>query len=246
VQLQPEDHLGHLWRDGLGLAAAAEAAGLEAPVPACPGWTVGDLVWHAGEVFWFWADIVEHRRTDPNDYDEPSRPADADLLAWYRSSVDRTIAVLSAADPDETVWSWAPAGGNADWVVRRMAHEAAVHRWDAEDAAGSGWTPDPTLAADGVDEFFEHHSRGPAAGAAPLGGTAHLHCTDVDGEWLVEEPDPDGPLAVRREHAKGDVAVRGPAADLLLLLWRRRPLDGLEVFGDAGVAERLVARTDLE
>jgi hypothetical protein len=43
--------------------------------------------------------------------------------------------------------------------------------------------------------------------------------------------------------------VRGPASDLLLVLWRRRPLEGLEaveVLGDAAVARRLVARANLE
>jgi uncharacterized protein (TIGR03083 family) len=245
MALHPDEYLGHFWRDGLGLATAADAAGLDAPVRSCPGWSVADLVWHAGEVLWFWADVVEHRWTDPNDYEEPDRPGDGELLAWYRSAVDRALGVLRAADPDDAVWSWAPRGGTVGWVVRRMAQEVAVHRWDAEDAAGTGWTVDAGLAADGVDEFFEHFSDGPAGGAAPVGGSVHLHCTDVDGEWLVEEPDPTGRLVVRHEHAKGDVAVRGPAADLLLLLWRRRPLDGLETFGDTAVADRLVARPDL-
>ncbi len=39
-------------------------------------------------------------------------------------------------------------------------------------------------------------------------------------------------MVVEPGHAKGDAAVRGPAADLLLWLWGRRPLDGFEVFGD--------------
>jgi uncharacterized protein (TIGR03083 family) len=248
MALHPDEYLGHLWRDGLGLATAAEAAGLDRPVPSCPGWTVADLVWHTGEVVWFWADDVEHRRRDPTDYLEPERPADADLLAWYRAAVDRAVQVLGAADPAEEVWSWAPGGGSVGWVQRRMAHEAAVHRWDAEHAAGTGWSPDAELAADGVDEFLDHFTGRTVEDAAPVGGTVHLHCTDVEGEWLVEETDPRGPLAFRREHAKGDVAVRAPAAGLLLLLWGRRRLDeleGAEVFGDADVAERLVARADL-
>jgi hypothetical protein len=48
---------------------------------------------------------------------------------------------------------------------------------------------------------------------------------------------------VTREHAKGDAALRGPAADLLLALWHRLPLDDLDVVGDRAVAERFVART---
>ena len=39
--------------------------------------------------------------------------------------------------------------------------------------------------------------------------------------------------------------MRGPAADLLLVLWRRLPLDAVEVIGDRAAAERLVARKNL-
>ena len=65
----------------------------------------------------------------------------------------------------------------------------------------------------------------------------------------------------RAEHAKGDVAARGSASDLLLFLWGRVPADALEVFGDAacsarsgrrsgcseavrGASARIVSRTD--
>jgi predicted lipid carrier protein YhbT len=43
---------------------------------------------------------------------------------------------------------------------------------------------------------------------------------------------------VRREHAKGDVAVRAPASDLLLFLWGRIPPDRLEVMGDTALLPR--------
>jgi uncharacterized protein (TIGR03083 family) len=245
-QLHADEHLGSFWRDGLGLASAAETAGLSAPVRSCPGWTVADLVWHTGEVHWFWTEVVANRWDEPSAYVEPDRPADDELLAWYRRSVDRTLGVLRDTDPSTRVWTWAPRGGDAAWVMRRMAHETAVHRWDAEDAAATGWSIDPPIASDGVDEFLQHFTDAAADVAEPLGGTVHLHCTDVDGEWLIAQPDPSGPLVVSREHAKGDVAVRGPASDLLLLLWRRRSLDGLELFGDESVAHRLVARQDLD
>ena len=52
-------------------------------------------------------------------------------------------------------------------------------------------------------------------------GTLHLHCTDVEGEWLVARR--DGEVTVTREHAKGDVAARGSASDLFLFLWGRVP-----------------------
>ncbi len=73
----------------------------------------------------------------------------------------------------------------------------------------------------------------------------HFHCTDVEGEWIVGTAD-DGTSVVRREHAKGDAAVRGPAHDLLMVLWRRAPLETVDVIGERAVAERLLARTNLE
>ena len=45
-------------------------------------------------------------------------------------------------------------------------------------------------------------------------------------------------MVVTREHAKGDVAARGTASDLLLFLWGRVPATALEVFGDAALLDR--------
>ncbi len=45
-------------------------------------------------------------------------------------------------------------------------------------------------------------------------------------------------VTVTAEHAKGDVAARGTASELLLFLWRRVPASELEVFGDAELLER--------
>jgi hypothetical protein len=46
-------------------------------------------------------------------------------------------------------------------------------------------------------------------------------------------------------HGKGDVAVRGPASDLLLVLMRRVPPGDppVEVLGDAAVLDELLAVT---
>ena len=71
-----------------------------------------------------------------------------------------------------------------------------------------------------------------AGDTLPAHGTIHLHATDIDGEWLITL----GPAGISFEHghAKGDVALRGTASDLLLWCWNRVPVDDrLEVFGDA-------------
>ncbi len=118
--------------------------------------------------------------------------------------------------------------------------------------AAGGAAPDPIAAdgaADGIDEwarFFLAVRWAQRFGDLPddlAGRTIHIHGTDdpapVDGaEWLLTMRT-DG-VDVEATHAKGDVALRGPANDLLLALWRRRPLATLDVVGDGAVAERLL------
>ena len=97
------------------------------------------------------------------------------------------------------------------------------------------------LATDAIDEMFEVVLTFSGTGELPrTGQTIHLHATDPEladvegaGEWLVTLA-PEG-VTVTHEHAKGDVAVRGPVSDLLLLLWNRRDTEGLQVFGDESV-----------
>jgi hypothetical protein len=121
-----------------------------------------------------------------------------------------------------------------------MAIETALHRFDAEGAHGDGRPIDTDLALVAIDELFEVllPSRG-TSGLDRSGETLHLHATDVEagqGEWLITLG-ADG-VAVEHVHAKGDVAVRGTASDLLLLLWNRVPADRFEVFGDRGLLDR--------
>lgn len=122
---------------------------------------------------------------------------------------------------------------------------AVVEVWDAETQAGRSCTIPADVAVDGIDEFLSDLLPNPLDGAAPIDGSVHIHTTDEDvhGEWLIVEG-ADG-LVVTREHAKGSCALRGPAGDVLLVLWRRLPLDRIDVVGDAEVAARFVARTDL-
>jgi len=110
-----------------------------------------------------------------------------------------------------------------------------MHRWDAQNAGGAADAVEPELAADGVDEYLG--ILGAFRGRRfPEGGSIHLHTTDTPGEWLIRF-DGDG-LHLTREHAKGDVAVRGPASDVLLVLMGRKTMDAAEVLGDVPLFER--------
>lgn len=238
--LSQERYVESLRADAAGLLDAARAAAPDAPVPGCPEWTTMDLVWHIGEVHRFWATIAAGSLAEPPADWPPKRPAtDAEIWAFADESARRVVDALAAADPDAAVWTWCEGGDDAGWVIRRMAQETAVHRVDAEQTAGQDFRLEAALAADGIDEFlcffYPYTVR---EGDAPTDGTVHLHCTDTDGEWTIA---PDG--TVTTEHAKGDAALRGPAHDLLMALWRRAGLDAVEIFGDRALAERFVAST---
>lgn len=230
-------------RDSIAFVAACEVAGLSTAAASCPGWTVADLLWHLTEVQDFWRTIVAEQRSDWKSYEQPPRPVDEGLPDLYRRGRVQLLKTLAEADPATPVWTWSN-DKTAAFVVRRMMHETAVHLWDATAAAGLVNPIEATLASDGIDEFLTHFMGNVADAAAPVGGSVHLHCGDVAGEWTVRES-ADG-FAVTREHSKGDCAIRGSASDILLTLWRRVPLSSCDVVGDADVAARFIAYTSLE
>jgi uncharacterized protein (TIGR03083 family) len=242
--MDPDRLLASLRRDSAGLLEAVRAAGPHAPVPFCPGWTAQDLAWHIGEVHEFWGTIVGDRLDDPGSYTQSPRPTTFDATVTFaETTAAALLEALETTDPSTPVWTWG-SDSSAGFVLRRMAHETSVHRLDAERTAGRAHTIDAELASDGIDEFLFEFLTWVDKDAAPLAGSVHVHCTDVVGEWIVRD-DGEGGYDVAREHAEGDAAVRGPAQDLLLALWRRVPLHGLQVVGDRATAERLLARTDL-
>ena len=216
---------------------------------------MADLVWHLTEVHHFWASVVQQRSADGRDVARVDRVADVDLLANFELHLARLVDVLSQTDPATPVWTWS-AQHDVAFVLRRMAHETAVHRWDAESAAGQPTAIGATLASDGIDEFLAHFLDDIAEGAEPVSGSVHIHCTDVDGEWTIrprasEDGHDDGSpgFDVTREHAKGDCAMRGAASDILLALWRRSGdgvMGAIDVIGDVGVATRFLASTNLD
>lgn len=195
---------------------------------------VGELVRHTGRVFRHKAAVVRRGGIAPPEDIEPEEgPAGEAVLEWYRASLNRLLEALAAKDPNEPAWSWAGDHRVAFWN-RRMAQEAAVHRWDAENAVGDPGPIDAELAADGIDEFLGAFIPGDEIPYEGKSGTVHLHCTDVPGEWTVTLEEGSIPTYATG-HSKGDAAVRGPAEDLLLFVWRRIEPERVEVLGDAGL-----------
>jgi uncharacterized protein (TIGR03083 family) len=229
-------YLSSLRRDGAALLAAADL-GLDVDVPSCPGWRVERLVGHVGRVYRTMTGWV---RSGAAPTDVPRAPAGPAVRDWTSGALDSLVDALSSDTRTGLVPTWAGDRPALFWP-RRMAIETAIHRWDAEAAHGVAQPIDAELAVDAVDELFDGIMPFRVAEDALTGAgeTLHLHATDVDGEWLVTLT--PGRPTVSREHAKGDVAVRGPASDLLLLLWNRADADGrerLQVFGDSGLLDR--------
>jgi len=163
-------------------------------------------------------------------------PDDGREIDYAREAFDHVVGALESADPTATVWTWA-GDGTVGFYVRRIHQETLVHRIDAEQAAGIDVVIDPADAADGVDELVRVLL--PARAPAQPSGSLHLHQTDGSGEWMLRSV--DGGVSATLGHEKGDAPIRADAADLLMALWKRRPLDGLEIFGDRSIAEEWMA-----
>lgn len=221
-----------------------------AQVPGCPDWRAADLVWHLTEVQHFWTHVIARRPADPEDYEDPQRPATYDeLLATYDATLAGFLATLEAADPAEPAWSWSTEQ-TVGFTYRRQAHEALIHRLDAEQTAGAVTSLDPALSADGVDEALAVMFGGcpPWGEFAGLPHHVRLDITDVDesvwvqiGRFRGTDPtdgvhhDLDDIHVVDDPGVEADAVVEGPAAELDGWLWRRGDDSAIKVHGDKAV-----------
>src|SRR3712207_1992767 len=163
----PVDFLAHLRDESARFLGALRDADLSHPVPSCPDWTGADLLWHLAGVQWFWGTVVRERLQSPEGPEEPPRPAtDHGLVQFFEEQSARLPLALTDADPAEQVYMWAD-DKTVGYILRRQAHEALIHRLDAELTAGSDHAPiDPALASDGLQEVIDV-----MYGGQPPGGT---------------------------------------------------------------------------
>ena len=242
------------------LVALLDQVGPELAVPACPGWDLRKLAAHVGRVHRWAAEVVATRAASEAELRAvpdgrfPDDPAARG--SWLTSGAERVVEVLDAAG-DAPVWAFGVVRPASFWS-RRMAHETMVHRADAQLAAGQRVIMAPSLAADATDEWLTVMS-GPRDGAAdpraealPAGRSLRFGATDPDlpvADWQVTH-DADG---VRVESGTStdagtgaaDAVVRGPAADLLLVLLGRQAPErtGVQVDGDAAVFAHWLSQT---
>jgi uncharacterized protein (TIGR03083 family) len=235
--VEPEEHIAELDTGGARLGAAAERAGLDAPVPGCPLWKIRELLRHTGYVHRWASGYVTHgyqEEVDRYGEDEVLRagPGDGELVGWFRDGHAALVRSLRAAGPALSCWTFLDAPSPLAFWARRQAHETAIHRADAESAGGELVTPYPAaFAADGIDELLVGFAsrrgvRGPAR-------RLQVRATDTGDEWLAEV---GAGTTARRGVGDADCVVAGPASDLYLLLWNRLADGGsVTVTGDPEV-----------
>jgi len=234
------------------LFRGADPSYLSLPVPTCPGWTLNQLFRHVGRGNRWAAQIIAERRSeplDPREVRDGKPPDDRDgAVGWLNGSAQQVIIAVDQVGADARVWTFLgprPAG----WWIRRRLHEVVVHHADAAIALGVDYEPPPDLAADAISEWIELMTVQAKRQSPPVdrGRTLHLHATDdglgPTGEWTIVN-DSNG-VSWTHDHAKGDVALRGPAKDLLLAIVRRQSAaeGGVEVFGDSAVWDNWLERT---
>ena len=236
------DFLAQLRADSARFRAVLADADPSARVPTCPDWDAEDLLWHLAEVQHFWGVIVRDKLDDPeqSEADKPERAQGHEqLLAQFDEAHTILVEALDGTADDVPVWTWYEPDRTVGFVRRRQAHEALVHRLDAELTAGTVTDVDPVFAADGVLEVLEWmYSDIPEWATSELDGpVGRVAIDDVGVGWLVQlghwsghSPNTgktyaDEPLLRLVDAGEPAFTVSGSARDLHRWLWNR-PTDG--------------------
>ncbi len=247
-------HVSEIITQAEQLRTQVKDADLAVPVRTCPGWSLGNLLRHVGGAHRWAEAVVRTRAGGPVPHDQVDDvagddAADAAALAdWVVEGAALLADTLRAAGPDAPVWTPAP-GGTSEFWARRMLFETVLHRADAAVAVGGPYALAADVALIGVGEWMEftvlpqvYESDEHLRALLGPGRTVHFHATDAEpasaGEWLVDLT--GDAITTRRTHEKAAVAVRGPAAALLLALYQRESVltEGPEVIGDRALFEQ--------
>jgi uncharacterized protein (TIGR03083 family) len=215
--------------DSAALADAADTD-LRVRIRTCPEWDMAALVRHILQVHRSWCLIVDEGRMAP-DWSEAPMPPDAELVAEFRANAIRFADVLGATDPAKPCWTWGPEQ-NAGFVQRFQVQEVALHRRDAEQAVGKA----EPIAADGAADAIELVNLLLPAAAPGMRSAFRVTATDAPLDVTIRAR-PDLPVVG---------ALRGGASDLLLILWKRLPIEAVEATGDVDLIAAAIAAIDID
>jgi uncharacterized protein (TIGR03083 family) len=249
-------YLDELRAQTADMAESIRAADGELRVPTCPEWTLLQLIGHLGRASRWAATIITSRATAPvpfeavDDREPPDDPDDRP--GWLVEGGNMLADAAAKAGPDTAVWSWSEDRTVGFWL-RRILHETVIHRADAAFTVGARYAVAADLAADGISEWLGILQLPVIIGNERFAEllddrrSLHFHATDPElageGEWLVRRT--RAGVIVEPTHAKADVAVRGSAGDLFLLIMGRLPADDerFEVHGDGNALDEWLAKT---
>jgi uncharacterized protein (TIGR03083 family) len=232
--LSQEAYCAALERDAASFAELIRSGDLTIEVDGCPGWTMLDLAKHLGGVHrWAYGIVATGAPAD-----QPDGPDTRDaLLEWFTDGAAQLLDLLQNTDPDAPTWAFGSDPHRVSFWLRRQAHETAMHLYDARRALHGSGTPDDDLAPDAIDEvvsmFFPRQVR--LGRIPPLTHGVRITISDGPQTSYVLAGDGTDP------RASTVATVTGPAARLLLAMWGRSGVDGLEIVGDPAVVRATFA-----
>lgn len=255
TRLPHETYLQHITTESRRFRDVLADTDPETPVPSAPAWTASDLLGHLANVQRFWHDVVATRPATPGDDSAPEPPPRySDRLGYFDEWHGRFVALLARTDPDEPAWNWSGVEQVVGFTFRRQAHEALIHRLDAELTAGPVTGLDPNLALDGVDEVIDRMYGGlpPWGTFTRLPHTVELRASDPTrsvhvqlgllcgtSPWGKEYVDELDIHSIETPHSPADAVVTATAEDLDAWLWHRRDDECIEITGDRAAYDRL-------
>ncbi len=229
------EHIDALRAQGERLAGAAERAGLDTPVPTCAPWLVKDLLRHTGYIHRWAARHITERPGQILDGPPEAEilrggAEDAGLLAWFRAGHGALTETLATADPAVECATFMAAPSPLAFWARRQAHETAIHRADAESAAGVTPGYQAGFAADGIDELIMGFGRRRKyqPGSTADGARLRVLAADTGDAWSIEAHEgrlqprrTDNPNSGPDDPEGAGCTVSGPASGVYLFLWNR-------------------------
>lgn len=237
------------------LAGWVQGRDAELPVPTAPKWSLADLVDHVGATQRMVAMLVGERMDDPSSAYARYLPAPSDPRQWegyLTEGADAARQAFAGVTDDTPVWDPSGADAGIPFWSRRLFGEISVHRADAAATLDQRYEVAPDRAVAAIEDWLDtltsagywENRPGFADAMRGTGQTLHFHADDAAGDWLARRE--QDRVALDRTSGPADVTVTGPAADLLLVISRRRPAadSELRIEGDRALFELWIEHMD--
>lgn len=225
------------------LAEIAAIAGARSPVPACPEWTMRQLVAHviSGLSGWYTYNLTHG--AEPLDYaaswnSQPELPhGNAERLARLVEAADEFTELVATIDLDAPCYVFQSRRTARAWL-QRAATETAIHLRDAQEVLGEVAAWPAERAAASIDETLRVMWHGALLLRGDLGAervpddAITVAATDLGLVWQVRKaPDDFVVEHVDPAAAPSGLSVSGRSDDLIPWLWGRSPTSRLTVTG---------------